>query len=396
MSRSESPRNLRFMQTLLGCRTLTIALLAASVAAPVGGARAAESAPGASANARETVRKLNEKALEQYENLAFDQAQQTLRWALDRCARASLDKHPVAAEAHLLLGIVLLVDPENHDDAMVELEAAFAIDAAIAVPERIANPEIRQALAEARASVATADSSATPQPARRASPRAAHEADDDADADADAVPDDSRAGARRATPESPAWFSAVAFGGGLGWSGGTAEVNSDLKVPTGVHPASVVHLVPEVGYFISPQLLVSLQLRVQIVSGATALRDPTMTMCGADHVCSPAKGALALFARAAWLAKGRTLRPYLAVLAGVGQIRHQASLPGHADCGDDAAHPVNCVDTVVTGPILLGGGGGLILSLGHRFGLTLGVNAVVGVPSYTFNVDLNGGVALEL
>ena len=78
------------MQTLLACRTLTVALLAASVGTPID-ARADESADGSRANALETVSKLNEKALEQYENLAFEQAQQTLRWALDRCARVRLE-----------------------------------------------------------------------------------------------------------------------------------------------------------------------------------------------------------------------------------------------------------------------------------------------------------------
>jgi hypothetical protein len=191
-------------------------------------------------------------------------------------------------------------------------------------------------------------------------------------------------------------MAGVGIGGGMGWSGGSAEVNPEVKIPSGVHAASVVHLAPEVGYFVRPSVLLSLQARVQYISSTTGIADPTMTMCGSDHVCAPAHGALAVFARAAWFKGDGNFRPYVAGMIGAGQIRHVASLPGRADCQVDGTGPVRCVDTVVTGPVLVGAGGGLMVNLASAFALTLGLNAVVGFPSNTFNIDLNGGFALKL
>src|SRR5207253_2656944 len=135
------------------------------------------------------------------------------------------------------------------------------------------------------------------------------------------------------------WFIGIAAGSGVGWASGNGEV-TDARVQSGFHTAAVAHLLPEVGYFLRPNLLLSAQLRVQFVSGATSEPDPSMTMCGSDHVCSASKGATAVFAKAAWfLGEGKTFRPYLAGMLGVGQIRHVVSVPGVATCGSDSAHP---------------------------------------------------------
>src|SRR6185369_8226964 len=184
--------------------------------------------------------------------------------------------------------------------------------------------------------------------------------DDDADENVDAQ-SAKRARARAAAP-SPSWLIGLSVGGGFGWTSGTGEVTNS-KVESGFQPASLAHVLPEVGYFVRPDLLLSLQLRVQFIAGATAERDPTKTICGSDNLCSPGGGATAVLARAAWFLGGSTVRPYLSVAAGGGQIRHVAPVPGRADCGTDRSKPMPCMDTVDSGPVFVGPGGGLTVSV---------------------------------
>jgi hypothetical protein len=148
---------------------------------------------------------------------------------------------------------------------------------------------------------------------------------------------------------------------------------------------------------VRPDLLLALQARIQLISGTTAERDPSGgTKCGADGVCSPSHGASALFAKATWLLAPSGFRPFLSGALGYGQIRHIVSLPEHNDCGTDAAHPIACVDSTVAGPIFLGPGAGFMLDLGPHFALTLGISTLVGLSAFTFQVDVSGGVVVEL
>jgi hypothetical protein len=233
--------------------------------------------------------------------------------------------------------------------------------------------------------------------------RAANQADSastpDATAEAEAEDDTDSGGENdeaSGTEPSRSWFIGLAAGSGVGWASGNGEV-TDARVESGFHTAAVAHLLPEVGYFLRPNLLLSAQLRVQFVSGASSEPDPSMTMCGADHVCSASKGATAVFAKAAWfLGDGTTFRPYKAGLVGVGQIRHVVSVPGVATCGNDASHPMACTDTVAAGPVFLGPGGGVLVNVAPHVALVVGTGALLGLARFTFHVDLDAGLAVEL
>jgi hypothetical protein len=51
-------------------------------------------------------------------------------------------------------------------------------------------------------------------------------------------------------------------GGGVGWATGNGEVNSTNVVePAGFAPSKLLHFSPEIGYFLSPELLLSVQFR---------------------------------------------------------------------------------------------------------------------------------------
>ncbi len=203
------------------------------------------------------------------------------------------------------------------------------------------------------------------------------------------------ASAEPETGERPHWFVGFGVGSGIGWASGTGEV-SDVQLPSGFQPSSVIHLAPEIGYFLRRDLLLSLQGRIQFISGATAERDPGGSACGPDKVCSPSHGATAVFAKATMFFAPTGFRPYVSGALGVGEIRHVVSLPERSNCGTDPAHPVGCVDTAVAGPVLLGPGGGFMYELGRHFALTLGASALLGVSHFTFHLDVGGGIAVEL
>ncbi len=205
--------------------------------------------------------------------------------------------------------------------------------------------------------------------------------------------------AERAEPVLlPTWFFGLSVGSGIGWASGYGDVNNQDKVTPAFGASKLGHVLPEVGYFVSPDLLLSLQLRIQSVSGATPFRStPPMMMCGADQVCEPAKGALAAFAKMTWLYGEAPFLPYLSLSMGAGQIRHLAGFPGKNDnCGSNIMMPVKCVDTVTAGPILFGPGAGFILNATPNFGFTVGVNTLLGFPQFTFHVDVNAGIVIEI
>jgi len=344
-----------------------------------------------SATAAAEVSELNRKALEAYDNLNFEDAKTALKNALALCDRNGLGSDPVRAQSYLNLGVVLLAsDAQHRDVAVANLRRAIQIQPDIKLPERLANPEVQQAFIEAQASLRATKATRSPvsgpdvghPPARGAGSGS----DEDEEVEASAEPSQG---------EHARWLVGFGVGSGIGWASGTGEV-STVQVPSGFQPSSVIHLAPEIGYFLRPDLLLSLQGRIQFISGATAERDPSGTACGSDKVCSPSHGATSVFAKATMFFAASGFRPYVSGALGVGSIRHVVSLPNRNNCGTDPAHPVACVDTAAAGPVLLGPGGGFMYELGRHFALTLGASALVGVSAFTFHLDVGGGIAVEL
>ena len=196
--------------------------------------------------------------------------------------------------------------------------------------------------------------------------------------------------------EGPSWYIGLGVGSGFGWTSGTGEVYSkDVVKPGGFAAASLGQVTPEVGYFLSPDLILSLQLRFQKVSGATSFYAPTgdTTTCGTSMICAPPSLAISGFARAHFLFHFDDLHPFVSAAVGGGSIRHVATFNSNPKCGSDMK--TTCVDTIAAGPIFLGGGGGLIYNLSDAFALTAETNLLLGFTNFTFNVDINIGVAVE-
>jgi hypothetical protein len=183
------------------------------------------------------------------------------------------------------------------------------------------------------------------------------------------------------------WFASVLVGSGVGYATGTGETNANLPVSGSFASTSLGHVSPEVGYWIAPDLLISAQGRIQLVNGPTELVDST------GRVYPPADVALALFLKASLFFGSESLRPFISGGLGGGQIRHVVTFGAYHDCG--ATRSQTCVDSVVAGPALAEVGAGLLYKLTSSFGIEASSNVQIAEPKFTFNVDLNAGVAFN-
>jgi hypothetical protein len=454
-----SPPTLRLAALLAG-----LVLLAASASA-----RAQEDSA-----AVEKISKLNKKAVDEFENLNFDQARKILKDALDACSRAGLDSSQVAARTHVHMGVVLFAGFKQKDEALAEFKKALEMAPDVKLDKLLATPEIQEVFDQAvseqkgeggggeKAAAAAADA-ITHEPVTRAAQGKSIQISMTLDSSVKAkkvmlsfsadgsedfgeremqeqspgnwmgeIPasatqggkvsyyievngDDDQVIAKKGTAADPmvvelrgaggaplgqkkkappppekkesegaTWYVGLGLGGGFGWTTGTGEINPADKVnPAGFAPAKLGQVSPEVGYFLSPELLLSLQIRFQLVTGTT-----TFTGGG-----SAPSYALAGFARARYLFDAGDVHPFVGGLLGGGTIRHVATFNSVATCGSTGTQ--TCVDSIKAGPIFVGGTGGVIYNLTPTFGLTGETNLALGFTNFTFNVDINVGVALE-
>jgi len=182
------------------------------------------------------------------------------------------------------------------------------------------------------------------------------------------------------------FFVSLLVGSGVGYTSGTGEVNADTPVAGTVSGALIGHIAPEVGYWLAPGFMVSLQGRFQLVSGPTEYAETNRT-----H--SPVPAALAVLAKASWFMGSSDFRPFISAGVGGGQIRHVVTFSNLNDCG--ATRNQTCVDSVVAGPLLGQVGGGFVYRLTPTLGLVLSSNAQVAAPNFTLNLDVNAGVGFS-
>jgi hypothetical protein len=445
----------------------------------------------------EKVTKLNKKAVDEYQNINFEESRKVLRQAIEACAQSGLENHPVTARTYVHLGIVTFLGFKQKDEAIKQFRKALEIQPDIKLDKILATPEVQEVYDEAVAQEKEASSAAGKKPPTDGSSSAAidHEpvtsspqgkaipikasvdpslgakkvvlsfsadgADDFAEREmkedppgsntyVSEIPESATLGGvvdyfiealgdndqmvgtkgsqnktlkismlgpngqplvpatrkgkkpdKKTTPEdeAPSFFLGLAFGSGTGWASGKGEVNTmDMVDPAGFAMSKAVHIAPEIGYYISPEFMVSVQFRLQLISGANEFYSTNPMECG-DGKCSPGTYAFASFGRATYFFGEGDFRTYVAGTVGVGTIRHVAEFKSQENCGAPPPGETQgnqiCMDTVPSGPIFVGGGAGIMYSLSPAFGLTLGTNALVGFTRFTFHVDLNAGVAFE-
>jgi hypothetical protein len=188
------------------------------------------------------------------------------------------------------------------------------------------------------------------------------------------------------------YFFTLGIGAGYGYASGRPEVSprTDGGTPiefSGFAPSNLAHLTPEFGYVMSPGFTLSMQLRVQMVTGATEVQGNN------DKVYEPAKWAVAAFARGSFiLRQERGFRPFVSMLAGAGEIRHLVNIGNeHSDCGPSGDK--ECIDTVKAGVAFAGGDVGFYYDLTDNLAFVALANAVLGVPDTTLHFDVNAGLS---
>ena len=133
----------------------------ATVTAVSGTARA----QGEDSAALEKVTKLNKKAVDEYQNLNFEESRKALKAAIDICAQSGLENHPVTARTYIHLGIVTFTGFKQREEAVKQFRKALEIQADIKLDKILATPEVQEVFDEAVAAI-KADSK-PPEPAAK-------------------------------------------------------------------------------------------------------------------------------------------------------------------------------------------------------------------------------------
>jgi len=156
--------------------------------------------------------------------------------------------------------------------------------------------------------------------------------------------------------KKPKLMVAIAGGTGFGYvSGETEGMNTVKNCCLG---SSLVVIVPEIGFFVSPQLSIGVAGRIGLPVGANV-----------DGHATAAPGGV-LRVRYALGANGDGLR--LMGQAGVGVMRNTIKL--------DNSEPGMDTDIVAQGPLLLGGGIGFAKHLSNNLSFIADLSALVGIP----------------
>ncbi|MEZ4404062.1 MAG: tetratricopeptide repeat protein [Kofleriaceae bacterium] len=175
-------------------------------------------------------------------------------------------------------------------------------------------------------------------------------------------------------------FVTIAGGGGGGLvSGKTEQQNNAVKCCFAAEP---VHIMPEVGFYLSRQTAVSVAVRIGLPLGANIMGHSTASpggMLRVTHWFAPSGAGL-----------------HIAGGLGGGILRNTIALEG-ATAGMD-------VDIVAMGPLLVNAGAGYSAALGSSLALVAQVNAVVGVPvvgeigasKLNFGVQIDANLGLTI
>jgi hypothetical protein len=355
-----------------------MAVIALLAAAP---ARAQDSGGAARIN------RLNKQALDAFDSLNFDQAKTLLEQALAEGDAAGLSSDESVARAHLNLGMLMIAGFQQKEQAIDHFKAALKAKRDITAPPGLFNPEVQAVFDDVKANLET-EPEAPPPIATKPRPAPVAEG---AEGEGEEEEEDSDGGGQ------PKILLSIGLGSGFGYANSHLDANK-VAVQTenpaagnawsGVAPSRLGHIVASAGYFVSRQLVLSLEGRLQIISGTT----PTPTTPNCMPSCKPPGTAIAGLLKATWFFSSNTFSPFVSGGVGAGSIRHVVKVNKLTDCGSGSEQ---CIDTVTGGPLLLAVGGGVAYQLG-TVALLASVSTNLAVPNFMLNLDAVLGLGLRL
>jgi len=395
-------------------RAVLLAALVSLLAVAVPGTAAAQDQ-----GAVNKVTLLNKKAIDAYNKQDYETARELLKQALELCASAGLDKHPIRARTHIHFGIVAIVGYKQREVGLKQFRKALEVQPDIKLTKSLATPELQDAFEEAVLAEGGGGGGGPPA-------GSGDNAGGDDDGKRPAQADDGAGGGddgegppkiRRPPPprkksgdeeddkgdgkiaQKGIFYFSLGGGIGVGLIKGSGELDPaahKLDAP-GFALAQLGQLAPEVGFFLAPDLLLSAQLRIQYVTGLNGKAPRVAGTCGSDNFCSPGDGALAGFAKVTYLALDAPFHLTVGGQIGGGNIRHPLEFPDDRMCKASATGATQtCVDSLAGGPFLVGPTAGLWYELGDSIDLTFAVNTALGVPNFTFNFDLDVGLGFRI
>jgi len=372
-----------------GRRLWRVTRLAAALAVALPAAAVVLAPAPALADDDAAIVKLNKEALDAFDALNFDQAKTLLEQALDQ---AGSSQSAAVARTHLNLGMLLIAGFQQRDNAIEHFKTALKMQPKIVPPPGLFNPEVQAAFDEAKEQVETERAAARKAVRPR---RPAHPV--------------TKAAPKKEEQEAgdQSFFVSLGLGTGAGIGRGKLDTNTDVAQngtgdaswSGGLAPSRLGHITLGAGYLLSHELMLSLEGRLQIITGTTQVTGSSKC----PNSCSPPSTAFAVMAKATYYLLAGPLRPFVQGGIGGGAIREVVKLtvtPNPADpsqathCGVSGTEPT-CVDTVTGGPLLLAAGGGVAYGLG-AVDLLASLTANVGVPNFMLNVDLTLGVGMRL
>src|SRR5580765_2488859 len=95
------------------------------------------------------VTNLNKRALDAYNKQDYESARALLKEALELCASAGLDKHPIRARTHIHFGIVAIVGFQQREVGLKQFRKALEVQPDIKLTKSLATKELQDAFEEA-------------------------------------------------------------------------------------------------------------------------------------------------------------------------------------------------------------------------------------------------------
>jgi hypothetical protein len=359
--------------------------------------------PAGDPNAVNKVTDLNRKALAAYGEQDFETAKNLLKDALQICADAGLDQHPITARTHLHFGAVAIVGFKQREAGIKQFKKALEIQPDIKLTKQIVTPELSDAFEEAQLASTGGNEGGAPggegEAGGEGAAGAAPSATDDEGGDETSH---TRPKPRPRKPpkgeedrdegsDKGGFYLGLTIGSGAGFASGEGHLNPAHKLQSaGFAPAQLGQVEPQLGYFLSSSTLLSVALRLQYVSGTNGQYG-----CGANGsaYCNPVSLAAAGLLRATWLLGDGPFHWTLGAQVGAGYIAHPVKFT-QTNCGTDGK--TECVDAVLGGPFLIGPTAGLWYDLGSSVGLVAAVNTAIGAPKFTVNFDIDVGLGFRL